>query len=261
MYATGRDPWARFDLFWLVFVLALEKMARFRGCPGSRLTQRARDRVSYSSMELSSRALRHIRDGARLITVLMPRPGHVYESIQLGPQPPPSFAAQQTDMTEIPAVDELYGFLASSDEICCSSAAGSGRGSACGDTPPPYADKLVGLDRVGGDNEMPFMKRRRTDGDSRFSRFVGEVDLPDRTRHSCKQLCREITGFSTDMEPLLTKSKRRFVLYPIQYPEVGIVLLFSPLNHCRIWFCRFGACTSKLKPLRGLRKNWTLAMT
>jgi ribonucleoside-diphosphate reductase subunit M2 len=49
---------------------------------------------------------------------------------------------------------------------------------------------------------------------TRCLRFVGDVDLPE------------------SEEPLLKESKRRFVLFPIQYNEVSSVHLHSLLLWC-----------------------------
>ena len=71
-------------------------------------------------------------------------------------------------------------------------------------------------------------------------RFVGEVDLPERERddsvlppqpHSSHVSCQ-------DLEPLLVESKRRFVLFPIQYPDVSqfVHTCFVAFSQCRqIW--------------------------
>ena len=65
-------------------------------------------------------------------------------------------------------------------------------------------------------------------------RFVGEVDLPEgeqwlfHLRRDCAcHVSRFVTGAChsfrfPDQEPLLIESKRRFVLFPIQYHEVSV---------------------------------------
>lgn len=60
-------------------------------------------------------------------------------------------------------------------------------------------------------------------------RFVGDVDLPESECYSswCVGLCLMSV---TDQEPLLIESKRRFVLFPIQYHEV--CLICSPFTIC-----------------------------
>ena len=50
------------------------------------------------------------------------------------------------------------------------------------------------------------------------TKFVGEVDLHESTSH-CDSY-RYILTSVLDEEPLLRESKRRFVLFPIQYHEV-----------------------------------------
>lgn len=67
------------------------------------------------------------------------------------------------------------------------------------------------------------------------TKFVGEVDLPE-----CKSSSRAI--YSTFLlfageEPLLKESKRRFVLFPIQYHEVSVLpyLLEVELTSHQIW--------------------------
>lgn len=68
-------------------------------------------------------------------------------------------------------------------------------------------------------------------------RFVGEVDLPERERddsvlppqpHSSHVSCQ-------DLEPLLVESKRRFVLFPIQYPDVSqfVHTCFVAFSQCQ----------------------------
>lgn len=62
-----------------------------------------------------------------------------------------------------------------------------------------------------------------SDGDSNDlanlrTKFVAEVDLPEcEFPFSCFRLC----SFFAGEEPLLKESERRFVLFPIQYHEVG----------------------------------------
>ena len=50
--------------------------------------------------------------------------------------------------------------------------------------------------------------------------FVGEVDLPESKRDSCILATTTLT-VCQDLEPLLVESTRRFVLFPIQYPDVS----------------------------------------
>lgn len=54
-------------------------------------------------------------------------------------------------------------------------------------------------------------------------RFVGEVDLPESTFPISYSNARAILTIGTGEEPLLKESRRRFVLFPIQYDEVSMV--------------------------------------
>lgn len=52
-------------------------------------------------------------------------------------------------------------------------------------------------------------------------RFVGDVELPESAFHiTTSILALTYEQCATDQEPLLMDSKRRFVLFPIQYHEV-----------------------------------------
>ena len=79
----------------------------------------------------------------------------------------------------------------------------------------------------------PFQKKVEIIDDSRRSespeseqdlpdkRWVGEVDLPERKLSDFLSPVACLTRIRrADMEPLLMESKRRFVLFPIQYHEV-----------------------------------------
>ena len=66
------------------------------------------------------------------------------------------------------------------------------------------------------------------DLDTLRQRWVGDVTLPERESRvqfffSTRRWYLPVVA--TDMEPLLTESKRRFVLFPIQYHEVRVSLL------------------------------------
>jgi hypothetical protein len=52
-------------------------------------------------------------------------------------------------------------------------------------------------------------------------RFVGEVNLPEGISFYANSLS-YLLNSSSDQEPLLMESRRRFVLFPIQYPEVRL---------------------------------------
>ena len=58
-------------------------------------------------------------------------------------------------------------------------------------------------------------------------RFVGDIDLPESMLACCSLSC-WISCPAIGQEPLLMESKRRFVLFPIQYHEV------SPLLDCSV---------------------------
>jgi hypothetical protein len=51
-------------------------------------------------------------------------------------------------------------------------------------------------------------------------RFTGEVDLPESERRVSYQ-SHDHTHWGKDLEPLLAESRRRLVLFPIQYPDVS----------------------------------------
>lgn len=52
-------------------------------------------------------------------------------------------------------------------------------------------------------------------------RFVGDVELPEGTPKSTRlNVFPDLAHVLSDQEPLLMETKRRFVLFPIQYPEV-----------------------------------------
>ena len=51
-------------------------------------------------------------------------------------------------------------------------------------------------------------------------RFTGEVDLPESERRVSYQ-SHGHTHRGKDLEPLLAESRRRLVLFPIQYPDVS----------------------------------------
>lgn len=63
-------------------------------------------------------------------------------------------------------------------------------------------------------------------------RFIGDIDLPE-GMYTCitmsRPVCDSLRG-NPDQEPLLQESKRRFVLFPIQYPEVNTSNDFIRLN-------------------------------
>ena len=65
------------------------------------------------------------------------------------------------------------------------------------------------------------------DIDTLRQRWVGDVTLPERESRLENFSTRpsDSCAVATDMEPLLTESKRRFVLFPIQYHEVRVSLL------------------------------------
>lgn len=55
------------------------------------------------------------------------------------------------------------------------------------------------------------------------SKFIGDVDLPEGVYKVCPRFFPTLT-LSSEQEPLLTESKRRFVLFPIQYHDVCFII-------------------------------------
>lgn len=80
--------------------------------------------------------------------------------------------------------------------------------------------------------------------DASRNRFVGDVDLDEKD------------------EPLLKESKRRFVLFPIQYNEVCVIQAFGVwLARVLNGWYRFGKCTRRRRHLSGLLRRWTSPRT
>jgi hypothetical protein len=72
-----------------------------------------------------------------------------------------------------------------------------------------------------GDNNIGHRNRYHNNSvDESKHRFAGEVDLPESERRASFQ-SHGHTHRSQDLEPLLIESNRRFVLFPIQYPDVS----------------------------------------
>lgn len=63
---------------------------------------------------------------------------------------------------------------------------------------------------------------RNEDQDQLHCRFVGDIDLPESLLFSLVKPPKRLSVPYAGEEPLLKESKRRFVLFPIQYPEVRI---------------------------------------
>ena len=66
----------------------------------------------------------------------------------------------------------------------------------------------------------PLSETEKTEGQALDlrKRFVGDVDLPESMSVNC--VCYLFLMSHAGQEPLLVESKRRFVLFPIQYHEV-----------------------------------------
>lgn len=85
--------------------------------------------------------------------------------------------------------------------------------------------------------------------------FVGEVDVTEGSRrHLSSRRVSDRTPCLAQ-EPLLIETKRRFVLFPIQYPEVHTTSPVSRSPLTRPY--RFGRCTRKPKLPSGRQKRWT----
>src|SRR6266852_7046120 len=86
------------------------------------------------------------------------------------------------------------------------------------------------------------------------SQKVSEMTLSCRHNHT-HPVCQ-------DLEPLLAESRRRFVLFPIQYPDVSqfVHTSFVAFSHSAD---RYGECTSKPKHPSGVwkRSTWLMIST
>lgn len=90
-------------------------------------------------------------------------------------------------------------------------------------------------------------------------RFIGDVDLPEREYDFPIHSLPVSHHVHVDMEPLLMESKRRFVLFPIQYHEVNFNISFhhtSARTNACINASRSGKCTRRLKLLSGPLRRW-----
>lgn len=87
--------------------------------------------------------------------------------------------------------------------------------------------------------------------------FVGDVDITEGLFVArCIRKGSLNVMLYLDQEPLLIESKRRFVLFPIQYPEVDPT--FNRItSHSLTHLYRSGRCTRKLKHPSGLQRRWT----
>ena len=86
------------------------------------------------------------------------------------------------------------------------------------------------------------------------TKFVGEVDLPE-CKFSSLYHCPYLVLCAGE-EPLLKESKRRFVLFPIQYHEVRVPEIPWTLQ-ASLHVARYGKCTRKPKHPSGLLRRWT----
>lgn len=85
--------------------------------------------------------------------------------------------------------------------------------------------------------------------------FVGDVDITEGCAGLLHSRSISNTVLSLDQEPLLLESKRRFVLFPIQYPEVHTILHAPRPSLIRVY--RSGRCTRRLRPPSGQQRRWT----
>jgi len=91
--------------------------------------------------------------------------------------------------------------------------------------------------------------------------FVGDVDITEGSGRYLSPFRRVPDRmFRLDQEPLLIESKRRFVLFPIQYPEVHKPLS-STSSRSLTRLHRSGRCIRKPRPPSGQRKRWTSQRT
>lgn len=95
-------------------------------------------------------------------------------------------------------------------------------------------DVLPDESAKNGDEESPIEDYRL--------RFVGDVDLDEKD------------------EPLLKESRRRFVLFPIQYHEVSLRLGYLVFV-CSALVVRSGKCTRRLRPRSGPPRKWICPRT
>ena len=79
-----------------------------------------------------------------------------------------------------------------------------------------------------GQDDSGCKYRHRNSVDEKRCRFIGEVDLPESKRDDCILNPRPQLIVCQDLEPLLVESTRRFVLFPIQYPDVSRFVLCAP---------------------------------
>lgn len=96
--------------------------------------------------------------------------------------------SEPTSSQKVTAAIEAFSLDSPRQPCCTDSPVGSKK---CPSSPPPGA-RVEDLSREKPDDDL----------EASCKRFVGDVDLPE-----CE-------------EPLLKESKRRFVLYPIQYHEI-----------------------------------------
>jgi ribonucleoside-diphosphate reductase subunit M2 len=90
--------------------------------------------------------------------------------------------------------------------------------------------------------------------DEEKCRFVGEVDLPERERDDHIVTHTTTLIVCQDQEPLLMESTRRFVLFPIQYPDVSRLFTYASWDFSQS-ADRYGGCTNKPKRLSGVWKR------
>ena len=70
-------------------------------------------------------------------------------------------------------------------------------------------------------NDNDSKNRQYSSVEEERCRFVGDVDLPESKRYDFHLSCTTTLTVCRDLEPLLVESSRRFVLFPIQYPDVS----------------------------------------
>ena len=114
--------------------------------------------------------------------------------------------------------------IASSSELCSV--------EPCGPCPQAPVVELCKQSRLSDPTKTYTngVIRHRFSHKSLKNHFVGEIDLPEGALvfSYANSMC---SSEPSEQEPLLTESKRRFVLFPIQHDDVRskLVLIFHPL--------------------------------
>jgi hypothetical protein len=104
-----------------------------------------------------------------------------------------------------------------------------------------------------GQNDSGGEDKHHNHVDEEMCRFAKEVDLPERERRLYRSPTTTLT-VCRGLEPLLKESTRRFVLFPIQYPDVSrfVYVCFMGFSQS---VDRYGGCTNKPKRLSGVWKR------